>query len=405
MKVLTNAKIFDFENNKFKDVNIIIDGEKIYKICDKNSDNIAKFKSNDIIDCKNGIVLAGFINSQSYLLENFFFNFSKESDLDIFKEKYNQFVKSLSMEEKYLIYKYQMLNAIKNGITTLCDNDFYNLSLKKAVIESGINFVYKVGFDGGENNFDESLVRKLETTNENYVFALKNVLYNCEEDFSKIIKLSRQYNKPILINGSENIVEAGEVEKNFGVTNIKLLENYGLLDNNHIINNSNVIDKDDYESLLNFDSKLIFSPSYNFNFGYKSANIYALNKQNLIGLSSFNNDYFIELFLARNLEKDGYNSLEVFSGKELLNFASNNAKILELDGEGQIKENAPANLIILETSGVLEISSLIKNFDNRNIKSVFIKGRLVYNNSHFVENKDYSKLENMCIRIMKNFLK
>lgn len=404
MKLLKNAKIIDFENNKFKDVNILIDDKKIIKIYEK-LENFNKINEIDVIECNNNIILYGFINSQSYLIKNFYYKNFKETNLEDFEDNYLKFLRKLTPEEKYYIYKYQILNAIKNGVTTICDNDLYNLSLKKAVIETGINAVYKVGFNGSQDIVEENLIEKLERQNENYIFSLNNVLFNSENNFNNLIKLSRKYNKPLFINGSENLNRAGEIFSEFNLNNISMLEKFGFLDSDNIINNSNVLDKDEYEILNEYNSKLIFSPSLNLNLGYKNANIYALNRQNLIGLSSFNNDYFLELFLARNLEKDGYNSMQVFSDKTLINFSSlNNAKVLNLKDVGEIKVGHYANLILINNNNILSVNSLIKNLDNRDIKSVLINGELVFNNSHFVENKDYNKLENLCNLIVKKYL-
>ena len=404
MKLLKNAKIIDFENNKFKNVNILIDNKKIIKIYEK-LENFNKINEIDVIDCNNNIILYGFINSQSYLIKNFYYKNFKETNLEDFEDNYLKFLRKLTPEEKYYIYKYQILNAIKNGVTTICDNDLYNLSLKKAVIETGINAVYKIGFNGSQDIVEENLIEKLERQNENYIFSLNNVLFNNENNFNNLIKLSRKYNKPLFINGSENLNRAGEIFSEFNLNNISMLEKFGFLDSDNIINNSNVLDKDEYEILNEYNSKLIFSPSLNLNLGYKNANIYALNRQNLIGLSSFNNDYFLELFLARNLEKDGYNFMQVFSDKTLINFSSlNNAKVLNLKNVGEIKVGNYANLILINNNNILSVNSLIKNLDNRDIKSVLINGELVFNNSHFVENKDYNKLENLCNLIVKKYL-
>lgn len=404
MKLLKNAKIIDFENNKFKNVNILINDKKIIKIYEK-LDNFNEISDFDVIDCSNYIILYGFINCQSYLIKNFYYKYFKETDLEDFEDNYLKFLSKLTFEEKYYIYKYQILNTIKNGVTTICDNDLYNLSLKKAVIETGINAVYKIGFNGSQDIVEESLIEKLEKQNENYIFSLNNVLFNSENNFNSLIKLSRKYNKSLFINGSENLNRAGEIFNEFNLNNISMLEKLGFLDSDNIINNCNVLDKDEYEILNEYNSKLIFSPSLNLNLGYKNANIYALNKQNLIGLSSFNNDYFLELFLARNLEKDGYNSMQVFSDKTLINFSSlNNAKILNLKNIGEISVGNYANLILINNNNVLSVNSLIKNLDNRDIKSVLINGELVFNNSHFVENKDYNKLENLCNLIVKKYI-
>jgi len=392
MKLLKNAKIIDDENNSFKNVHILIDNKKISKIYTNFNEISVKIEEKDIINLDNSVIIPGFINSQSYLMKNYYYNNFKNKDIDNFEENYNKFINSLSLEEKFNIYKIQILQAIKNGVTTICDEDLFNLPLKKAVKVSGINCVFKLGYNFSSDKLDETLISKMNN-NEEFIFSLKNVLFNSEKNFASIIKLSKIYNKPILINGTENLPMAGDIEKEFSLNNLSILENLGLLDVNHIINNSNVLDKNEIELLNIYNSKLIFSPSLNLNFGNPNANIYSLNKQNLIGISSFNNDYFLELFLARNLEKQGYNCLEVFSEKELINFSTiNNAKILGLKNRGKIKEGYFADLIVLNNNSVNSLHSFIKNFDNRNIKSVFINGELVYNNAHFLNIKDYNKL-------------
>lgn len=402
-KILKNAKIIDYENKKFKNVHILIEGNKIAKILN-SSEKIGDFNTKDVIDCSGNLIIPGFINSQSYLIKNFYYTHFKSTNVNDFEENYLNFYNKLTAEEKFYIYKYQLLNAIKNGVTTVCDFDNYNLSLKKAVLETKINFVYKLSLEKSSDKIDENLINKLDLQNENYIFGLNNVLFNSEKNFSQIIKLSRKYNKPVLCNGNENLFIAGEIDNEFSQRNVKLLENLGFLDSNHILNNLNVIDKDDYEILENYNTKLIFSPSLNLNLGYKNANIYSLNKQNLIGISSFNNDYNLELFLAQNLEKDSYDSLEVFSEETLLNFCTkNNARILGIKNIGEIKEGYAANLIILNDANLMSLNAFIKNFDNRLIKSVIINGELNYNNSHFIENKDYNKLQNLCNAIINKY--
>ena len=404
MKLLKNGKIIDFKNNIFKDVNILIDNKKIVKILDIN-DKLPIIEDKNIIDCNGSIILYGFINSQSYLLKNFYYKFFKENSLENFEENYEKFKKNLTDEEKYYIYKYQMLNAIKNGVVTICDEDLFNLPLKKAVIETKLNFVYKLGLINSQSELEESLINKLNNSGENFIFSLNSVLFNTENNFNNMIKYSRKYNKPLLINGSENLFTAGEIFKEFNYNNLTMLEKLGFLDGDNIINNSNVLEKDEYQILNEYNSKLIFSPSLNLNLSYKNANIYALNKQNLVGLSSFNNDYILELFLARNLEKDSYNTMEIFNDETLLNLAVlNNAKILGLKNMGEIKTDNFANLILINNNNIMSVNSFIKNLDNRDIKSVIINGELIYNNFHFVENKDYNKLETLCNNIVKKLI-
>ena len=410
-KLLTNAKIFDNKNNKLIDVHILINDKIIEKIYEnnektaKNQDFLNELKQSEIIDCKNNIITAGFINSTSNLIKNFFESYSCAKSYDEFEEGFFNFVSILSDDEKYAIYKFQILNLIKNGITTFCDEDFFNLALKKAVKETNINAVYKLGYKNCFETFDKSLINKFEKENEHYVFALKNVLENTEENFSEIIKLSKTYNKPVMICGSKSIEQAGQIETEFSKTNIKMLEDYGLLDTDNIIINSNVLDKDDYQILSAYNSKLIFSPSFNMLFGFPNANIYALSKTNLIGLSSFKNNFKLEMFLSQNIENISYNKLDVFSPYNLFESSTkSNAEILNLKNFGEIKVGYFANLLLIDNDMMLcDVNNFLKNFDLNKIKSVFVNGELVFNAKHFVMNFGQEHLKLVCTNIIKKY--
>ncbi len=412
-KLLTNAKIIDKTNNKFKNVNILINDNIIEKIFEndeksiKNQDILTNFDDVEEIDCKNNIVLSGFVNSNSNLIKNFFENFFEFNEEENFDEEYEKFLDKLSMEEKYNIYKFQIFNLIKNGITTFSDEDLYNLSLKKAVKEIGINCVYRFGYKNCFDELNNDLVRKSEKSGEDFVFYLGGVLENSEENFDEIIKLAKFNNKPIFVGGAENLEKAGLVESEFSKTTTEMLESYGVLDVRHCILNNNVLDKSDYEILSNYNSNLIFSPSLNLTFGYKNANIYALNQTNLIGLSSFKNNYILEMYLASILEKESYNKFEIFQLSNLFEFSSiNNATILGLENVGEIKENNRADLLVVECDKLfVDVNSFLKNFENDNIKSVLINGKVIYNLNHFVEDKSYEHIKNVCLNILKKYNK
>lgn len=408
-KLLKNVKIIDEKSQKFKNVHILINNNVIEKIIEKKCEDFDGFLNGfdgEIIDCKNNIVLPGLINSNSNLIKNFFENFVNCLTKIEFDEKFEKFKNSLSNEEKYEIYKYQILNLIKNGIVCFCDEDFYNLSLKKAVKETEINAVYRLGFENCFDIFDEKLPSKLLNENSDFVFAVSSVLENSEQNFADLIRLSKQFDKPIFVNGSENLFVAGSVESEFGKTATQLLEDYGVFDVNHVILNNNVLDKSDYEILSAYGSKLVFSPSFNITFGNKNANIYALDKTNLIGLSSFKNDFSLEMFLAKNIENENYDRVETFSSGKLFDFATkNNAEILGLNGFGEIKEECFANILLIENDNLFcDVNSFFKNFDVNMIHSVMINGKFVYSANHFVEINNFDHIKNSCLKIVKKFM-
>ena len=402
-KLLKNVKLLDFKNNRLKDAHILIEDGKIVEIYGKQE--VSDIKIDEIIDLQDNILIPSFVNSQSNLLMNFYDSYTNFDDYLTFRDSYNLFLKRISDEEKVEIYKYQLYLGIKNGITTFCDEDMFNLPLKKAVKETKVNFVYKIGIKNSLDDFDDSILSKLKLQNENYLLSLNSVLYNSEDNFSKMIKLSKQENKGLFCNASFNLLSSGNVEFEFNKSTVQTLEDYGLFDCDSVLFGANVLDKEDYQILNNYDVKLLFSPSLNLNFSFPPANIYSLSLTNRVGLASFKNDYSIEFYLTQNLQKNDYDKLTIFSDEQLLNFATiDNAKILGLNDVGKIEKGYRANFILIKNENLsLNANYYIKNFSNDKIKSVFINGNMIYNNNHFTDNLEFEHLQKQVYKIIKKY--
>lgn len=403
-KLIKNAKIIN-EKNEIINVNILINEnkiEKIYKNSEKNNENnedVENLSSISIIDIENALVLPGFVNPQSNLLKKFFYENTSYSFLEEFNEEFENFKTTLDDEEKYLIYKYELENAIKSGITTICDEDFYNLPLKKAIKESGVNFVYKVGLKNCLENINKPLLENLIKSNENFLLGLNNVFYNNEENFSTLIKLSKQINKPIICNGSKNIIEEGNVDLEFKTSTIKLLESFGFLDYSNILYSQNIIEKDDLKILQNNNTSFVFSPSFNLNFACPVANIYAIKQQNIVSLSSFKNDMFLEMYLAKNLENNSYYKLNLFSFLEIYNLIKNNAKTLSLQNVGEIKEGFIADFVVLNNINITsDFNQSLSKFSSKDILYTIINGEVKYS-KFYKEEKMNEKLQKIIKKI------
>lgn len=392
-KLIANAKIFN-KNNQLINVHILIENGKISNIYNEKNkiEDILTVCNPKIIDANNNLVLSGFINSHSSLLKKFFYEKHSFDSFNEFNEQFEDFKNKLTEEEKYLTYKYEILNSIKNGITTICDEDFYNLPLKKAVLETKCRIVYKVGIKNCFECVDETLIKKLNQQNANFILGLNNVLFNNEDNFSKMINLSKTYDRPVFCNSSFSLFEAGEVDTSFNSSTINLLNNYGFLDYDNILFGANVLDKEDYNILKYSDVNLLFSPSFNLSFGFESANIYALNKNNKIGLSSFKNDYFLEMFLLKNLENNNYDKLNLFDYFEIFEKATkNNAEILKQDFIGEIKVGNFADLVIYDIKNLISENQILQNLNSSNIISTIINGEEVYNKNIQLFNSELIK--------------
>lgn len=398
-RLIKNAKIIN-DKNEILNVHILINENIIEKIY-KNDEFLSDFSSFSIFDLENNLLLPGFINPYSNLLRKFYYDNTSLESLEDFNENYENFKEEITEEEKYLIYKYEIQNAIKNGITTLSDEDFFNLSLKKAVKETGVNFVYKIGFNSCMDTLDEKQIENFIKNKENFVLGLNNVFFNNEDNFLNLINLSKLTNKPIICNGSKNIIEEGNVDLEFKTSTIKLLDSYGFLDYSNILYSQNLFEKDDLKLIQKNSTNFVFSPSFNLSFACPIANIYALNLQNQVSLASFKNDMFLEMYLAKNLENNSYDKLNLFLSVEVYNFIKNNAKMLSLQKTGEIKEGYKADFIVLETNNIINNANhIFSNLSSKDILYTIIDGEVKYN-KFYKEDKLDKRLQSIIEKIQQ----
>jgi len=398
-KLIKNAKIIN-ENNELISVNILINEniiEKIYGF----SENINNLTNISVIDAENNLLLPGFVNPYSNLLKKFYYDNTELENLEEFNEGFENFKENLSEEEKCLIYKYEIENAIKNGITTISDEDFFNLPLKKAVKETGVNFVYKLGLNNCLDTLNQKQLEYMIETNQNFVLGLNNVFFNNEENFLNLINLSKITNKPIICNGSKNIIEEGNVDLEFKTSTLKLLESYGFLDYQNLLYSQNLFEKDDLKLISNNSTKFVFSPSFNLSFACPVANIYALNLQNQVSLASFKNDMFLEMYLAKILENSSYDKINLFSSLQVYNLIKNNAKILSLQNIGEIKESYKSDFIILKTNNITNnLNHVFSTLSSKDILYTIINGEEKYN-KFYKEDKLDARIQKIIEKIQQ----
>ena len=407
MKVLyTNAKIIDGKNCQLKDVDILTNDDIIEQIFAKGECDIMA-QDAKIVNSEGNVFISGFINPNSHLLENFYESFSENHNYSDFSFAYSKFLENLSEEEKYIIYKFQILNLVKSGITTFCDEDFYNLSLKKAVKECDVNCVYKLCFCEDRQKNSLGTISRFSIEKTPFVFGLKSVFENTEDDFSNMIFLSKKHKKPLFVRGSLSLYEAGVAQSDFQKSAIELLSDYGALDVDCVVVNNNILDIRDHQILNSYGTKLIFSPSFNLSFGFENVNIYSLSQTNPIGIASYKNNYILETFLTNNLQKNAFDRFDIFSYSHLFELATKeNAHILGLKNDGEIKAGFKANFVVLSNTNLLQNANLfLKNIQDGDIKSVIVNGKLVFNNNHFVENYHYDNLKKQCKEIIAKHLK
>lgn len=411
---IINAKIVD-ENFEIKQGNILIENNIISKISENDFDeNIDK-----IIDAKNNLILPGFINAHAHsamiglkgcggALEEWLFEniLQKES--------------KLTENDVYYLTLYAILMYLKNGITNFVDMYYFPKYIAKAVEKTKIRASICLGYNylNCKTNYNELEKLYLELKNNellNFCFSCHSTYVNSEDEFCDIIKLSKKYNKPVYTHASETLTEVGNITKQFNLTPIGLLEQYGFFDCKSIINHAVCLDKEDYDILQRYDVNVISNPASNLKLGSGIAPLFALKKKGVnLGLgtdgaaSNDRLDMFREMYLAKNLQQFTIKNCEPISCVEVLKMATiNNAKSLGYDNLGLIKEGFLADLIILDIHSLNYMGeyNILDNMINsggvEDVLLTMVNGVVLYENGKFNINIDENKIKQKYLEIVK----
>lgn len=411
---IINAKIVD-ENFEIKQGNILIENNIISKISENDFDeNIDK-----IIDAKNNLILPGFINAHAHsamiglkgcggALEEWLFEniLQKES--------------KLTENDVYYLTLYAILMYLKNGITNFVDMYYFPKYIAKAVEKTKIRASICLGYNylNCKTNYNELEKLYLELQNNellNFCFSCHSTYVNSEDEFCDIIKLSKKYNKPVYTHASETLTEVGNITKQFNLTPIGLLEQYGFFDCKSIINHAVCLDKEDYDILQRYDVNVISNPASNLKLGSGIAPLFALKKKGInLGLgtdgaaSNDRLDMFREMYLAKNLQQFTIKNCEPITCVETLKMATiNNAKSLGYDNLGLIKEGFLADLIILDIHSLNYMGeyNILDNMINsggvEDVLLTMVNGVVLYENGKFNINIDENEIKQKYLEIIE----
>ncbi|MEQ1875488.1 MAG: amidohydrolase family protein [Bdellovibrionia bacterium] len=401
--------------NKKRDVfqgDILVEGNKITRIEDKITDVQG---SVEITDAADQFVIPGLIQAHTHLVQTLM---RGEADdlalLSWLKKKIWPFEAALTAEAVSASARFGVLEMQKNGTTSILDMGTvrHTNALLEAVENTGIRYWGgKCLMDRKEGSGPlfqktkdalketEDLLSEWKSRDDlvNYVLCPRFALSCTTEMMEAVADLQRERHAIVHIHASENLDEIAQVKKMTGKRNIEYLNHVKLLNPKTAVVHCVHLHDKELDLMAKTKTPMVHCPSSNLKLGSGIAPIEKYRKRKLkIGLGGdgapCNNmmDPFKEMHLAALLQKPAFGP-EASPARFALELATvGGAQVLGRESEiGSLEIGKLADIVTVDRShpAVYTVtdpySALVYSCTGRDVKNVFINGKLIIRNRVF----------------------
>ncbi len=352
-----------FIEGRFLEASIGIEGNRIAYV---GRDEV----SGDLeIDASDKFVLPGLFNAHTHLAMTLFRGYAEDMPLmDWLEKKIWRAEKMLTPEDVYWGSMLGILEMLKTGTTAFSDLYIHMDEVAKAVGETGIRAVLCYGMaDRGD---EEKARRELEIGTEfvkNWNGAFNGRIkaiygphapYTCTPEFLKAVKeKAREMKTLVHIHVSETKREVEEIERRYGKTPVRLLDDIGFLDEKTVIAHAIWLDDEELTILKKRRVSVAHCPVSNLKL---SSGIARVTEMLELGINvclgtdgaASNNTYnlFEEIKLTSLLQKVKTGRADALKAKDVLEMATRNGyKAYGLEG-GELRQGMLADVVLIEKS-------------------------------------------------------
>ena len=192
-----------------------------------------------------------------------------------------------------------------------------------------------------------------------------------ELNYSELLKCANATGCLLATKVSETLEDVGEIDNQFSLSPIGLLESYGFLDKKHMLINCVYADKDDVNLLANYDTTICTCPSMDLKLGNGIAPVFSFMKNKLnVVVGGTTTNHFKELSLVKDLQTGTLNECGLIDDADLYGMVSDNAHKL-YSQIGLLRENEYADIIMVDDNDINNITPI-------NVKMVIIDGEIKY---------------------------
>ena len=272
----------------------------------------------------------------------------------------------LTAEDCYWASKLACAEMLLTGTTAYCDMGMFMEEAAQAAVDTGIRAVLSRGLAGAPDGVDgpnprlEQAVRLYNNwkDHENLSFLIgPHAPYSCTEDYLKqAAETARELDLGITIHLSESESEIASVREQYGCTPIVLADRCGLLTDRTVVAHCVYATDGDIDLMKQRGSSVATNPVSNMKLANGFAPVTKMLKAGVnvaLGTdgSSSNNalNMFRDLACLTLIHKGNEHDPLAVTAREAFRIATaNGARALGLEGVGEIREGARADLVIVD---------------------------------------------------------
>lgn len=419
---LISMNLKEPENKIQKNMDILIENEKIIKISKNIKDSVEK-----VIDGTEKIVMPGLINTHAHVPMSIF----RETvdgyiTQDWLTQKIWPIEAKLTEEDIYFASMLSYIEMIYSGTTTINDMYFMQNKIVDAALDTGVRLQVTRTLMDTDGSGEKKLIEIeefIKKYKEKYDTISLNVgihgLYtNTEEYLQKGLEIAKKYKLPVNMHFCENEQEREDIKKMYNIASpIEPIKKY--FKNIHLILAHAVkLTNEEIERIAKQDIYIAHCPVSNLKLGCGIAPITKMQEENIcISLgtdgqgSGSNLDMFETMKYTALLQKGYLENPTLMPAYEVLKMATiNGAKTLNLENQiGSIEEGKLADIIILNLDSPLTlplndiIAEIVYNVKAQNVETTIVNGKILMENKVFKLKNDpkviYGKCKNIINRI------
>ena len=365
------------------------------------------YRAKETINAADCLIMPGLINTHTHLPMVCFRGIADDLPLMEWLQKHiwPMEAKHVSREMVYSGSMLAMAEMILSGTTTFCDAYFFESSVARAAMDSGMRGVVCQGFiDLPTQNESSNItavanrfIEKWRTKSPLLIPALScHAPYSCSPETLACIKdAARKADLPFTIHVSETRDEGSIIRKRYGKSPVIHLRDLGVLDDRTIAIHCNWLDEEEMDILRSFDVKVSHNPESSLKLAAGIAPIPKMLRKGItVGLgtdgAASNNDLdlFGEMDTAAKIHKAADLDSTVMDAETVLKMATKGgARVLGLEDRiGSIETGKCADIILLDMTAPHWIplfnpySQLVYAARGADVTTSIIGGRIVMRN-------------------------
>ena len=421
IKNATLISMSDKRERVEKDIDILIDGNKIIRIGRNILDEVDK-----VIDAKGRVVMPGLVNTHSHVPMSIF---RESADGYLLQDWLTKVIwpkeDKMTLEDVYYASLLSFLELIRTGTTTINDMYFMTDEIIRAAICTNIR-LQTTRTLMNVSNIEEGLSRieELRLLLDKYRDKYDTITFNAgihglyttnREYIRECIKFAKENDLDVNIHFCENTKEVQDIYEMYGEDAVSILEGEfnGV---KTLLAHAVKLTDDDIDRLSKISNiSISHCPISNLKLGCGIANVSKMVSSGInvsLGTdgqgSGCNYDLFEVMKFTALLQKGVCEDALQLPAYEVLKMATyNGAKALGLeDSIGSIEEGKCADLIMLDLDTLITqpindlFSNIVYNVKGSNVDTTIINGKILMENKIFNSSIDIFGLYDKCKEII-----